>query len=77
MDQKIELKLGFKIKEKPTWFEKSSYIKSIFPSLKIMKPGYDLYGTTTLVLAILAVFVLYGFDSVMVSQADILKDAGK
>lgn len=48
-------------------FEKSKYMNKIFPSLKIQKPGYDLYGTTTTIFAIISVFVFiqykeYSFD---------------
>ena len=39
------------------YFEKREYFDKIFPGLKIQKPGYDLYGTSTTVLAVLALFV--------------------
>lgn len=52
-------------------------MKSIFPSAQIQKPGYDYYGFTTLVLAILALFVLYGFDKINTQKKDILGAAGQ
>ena len=64
LDDKIDCKLYHKNKDKPGFFEVSEYMKSIFPSAQIQKPGYDYYGFTTLVLAILALFVLYGFDKI-------------
>lgn len=40
------------------FFESSNYIDGIFPSIKVQKPGYDLYGSTTSVLFFMLVFVL-------------------
>lgn len=64
MEDKIDSKLCYKRTEKPGIFERSKYMKSIFPSAQIQKPGYDYYGFTTLVLPILAIFVLYSFDKI-------------
>lgn len=77
MDHKIDLKLGLKDKAKPSIFEKNKYLKTVFPTLTIQKPGRDYYGYTTLTLAVLSLFVLFGFDKVNVSQQDLLEDAGK
>lgn len=41
----------------PGWFEKQDYFERIFPSLKVQKPGYDLYGTTTSILGIIAIYI--------------------
>ena len=38
-------------------FERTDYFESIFPSLRIQKPGYDLYGSSTMVLTIVAVYI--------------------
>lgn len=43
------------------WFEKNNYFDSIFPSLRIQKPGYDLYGCITMVLVMIAIFVFNFF----------------
>jgi hypothetical protein len=43
------------------YFEKISYFDSIFPSLRIQKPGYDLYGSITMVLVMIAIFVFNFF----------------
>jgi hypothetical protein len=71
LDDKIEMiqkknvpKLGF--------FEKRQYFESVFPSLKIQKPGYDLYGSSTVFLTILAVYVFVGYSSISVDQASLL-----
>lgn len=47
-------------------FEKIDYFDKLFPSLKIQKPGTDLYGSTTVFQSILAIFVFleYGHMSV-------------
>jgi hypothetical protein len=47
----------------PGFFEKSAYIDSIFPSLKIQKPGRDFYGSTTSVLLITVGYVAANFQS--------------
>lgn len=52
----------------PGMFEKSEYFDRIFPSLKIQKPGYDLYGTTTSVLGIIGVYIFMYFESYSFTQ---------
>lgn len=54
---------------KPGVFERNDYFDRIFPSLKVQKPGYDLYGTTTTILAIIGVYIFIYFDSYSFSQA--------
>jgi hypothetical protein len=49
-----------------SWFERSKYFEKIFPSLKIQKPGYDLYGSTTLFLGILAIYVFLYYGNMSV-----------
>ena len=46
---------------KPGIFERTKYFEQIFPSLKIQKPGYDLYGTSTAILGITCIFVFTNF----------------
>lgn len=77
MDEKIEVKISEKDRKDPGIFERSDYLRSIFPSMQIQKPGYDYYGFTTMILGILAMFVFYGFNKINTSQKDILKDAGQ
>ena len=47
-------------------FEKSSYFKTMFPSLKIQKPGYDLYGSSTISLALLTIYVVTCYSHITV-----------
>jgi len=61
LEDEIENKTEFlshRGKPKLGFFEKSKYFNSIFPSLKIQKPGYDLYGSSTISLAILTIYVV-------------------
>ena len=44
-------------------FEKNPYFDRIFPGLRIQKPGYDLYGSTTLMLFLLVVYVFVAFKN--------------
>lgn len=48
-------------------FEKKSYFDKIFPSLLIQKPGYDLYGSTTLFNFIIALFIFSFWSSISVN----------
>jgi len=38
----------------------------VFPSLKIQKPGYDLYGSTTSFLMLLAIYVFVFWGQITV-----------
>lgn len=60
-------KLGF--------FERNSYFDQIFPSMKIQKPGYDLYGVTTFFSMVIAVYVFLYYGSLSVDQANYLKNS--
>lgn len=53
----------------PGIFERNDYFDRIFPSLKVQKPGYDLYGSTTTILALIGVYIFMFFDSYTFSQA--------
>lgn len=46
----------------PGWFERRPYFDRIFPGLKVQKPGYDLYGLTTTVLGVIAVYIFIFYD---------------
>lgn len=50
------------------WFEKSAYFDRIFPSLKIQKPGYDLYGTTTFILGLMVGYIFIYFEEYSFTQ---------
>jgi len=52
-------------------FEKG-YFNRIFPSLKIQKPGYDLYGATNVFLAVLIVITFTSYSSFNVSYSEVL-----
>lgn len=54
-------------------FERSAYFDQLFPSLKIQKPGYDLYGSTTSFLGVLAIYVFMCYGHMSVDQADYLR----
>jgi hypothetical protein len=51
------------------------YFDHLFPSLQIQKPGYDLYGSTTSFLGVLAVYVFCCYGQMSVDQADYLKNS--
>lgn len=50
-------------------FEKRLYFENIFPRLRIQKPGYDLYGATNTLLAIMAIYVFMFYQNVTVDPA--------
>lgn len=52
----------------PGFFERRAYFDRLFPSLKVQKPGYDLYGLTTSILGILAAYIFIFYDSYNYSQ---------
>lgn len=54
MKKRVQPKIGI--------FESSNYMDGLFPSLKIQKPGYDLYGTTTLVLFLILLFIFLFYE---------------
>lgn len=54
------------------YFEKREYFEKLFPGLRIQKPGYDLYGSSTLVLSILAIYVFIFYASISVDQASLI-----
>ena len=53
-------------------FERIKYFDKVFPALKIQKPGYDLYASTTIFLGILLLYVFAFYGQMSVSQADYL-----
>lgn len=52
----------------PGWFERRSYFDRLFPSLKVQKPGYDLYGLTTTILGIIIIYIFLFYDDYNFSQ---------
>jgi hypothetical protein len=57
-------------KQKETgWFEKQSYLKRIFPTLKIQKPGKDLYGWEALLMGVILLYTLFCFSNITFSQS--------
>ena len=56
-------------------FEKNPYLKRIFPASIEQKPGVDYYGTTTMMLFIIAVYVCNNFDKLFVTPEDLLQGA--
>ena len=55
------------------FFESYTYFDGIFPSLKIQKPGYDYYGSSTLTLAVLIIFIFTSYSKMSVDPATLLK----
>lgn len=74
LDEKIH-NLEMRDLPEKSYFEKSQYFDRLFPGLRIQKPGIDYYGSTTLLLAILAIFVMKYFEKLYVSQSDLLEGA--
>lgn len=50
-------------------FERSEYFDKVFPSLKIQKPGYDLYGSSTILLSLTAVYVFFFYQNITVDMS--------
>jgi hypothetical protein len=59
--------------EKIGIFEKSAYMANLFPCLKIQKPGYDLYGSTTSTLGLIALFVFFKFSEFTVDPGSFVQ----
>lgn len=74
-DEKFEI-VDSKTRPKLDVFERSAYFDQLFPSLKIQKPGYDLYGSTTSFLGVLAIYVFMCYGHMSVDQADYLRGKG-
>jgi hypothetical protein len=53
-------------------FERAKYFNRLFPSLKIQKPGYDLYGSTTIFLTIIVIFVFSNYKEFSVSESQVI-----
>jgi hypothetical protein len=53
-------------------FESMKYFNKLFPQLKIQKPGYDLYGSTTIFLTFTVIFVFAAYDNFMVSASMVI-----
>lgn len=73
-DQKKEL-LEKRKWEEPGLMERSRYFARLFPTLRIQKPGIDFYGSTTLILSILAVYTFAAFDQMTPNSFQLLKGA--
>lgn len=71
LDEKIDFLEG---KTEPSFdiFDRIPYFENLFPSLKIQKPGYDLYGSSTIFLTILAIFIFLFYPLISVDQASLL-----
>ena len=53
-------------------FESSPYFLQIFPSILIQKPGYDLYGATTIFMFILCIFIFSFYSEISVNKANLM-----
>lgn len=56
-----------------TRFEKSEYFGRLFPSLKIQKPGYDLYGTSTTFLGCLALYTFLYYSHMQIDPTSLIE----
>ena len=65
LNEKLEFWANVK-KPRADVFDENPYFENVFPSLKIQKPGYDLYGSSTVFLAILAIFTFLFYPSISV-----------
>jgi hypothetical protein len=72
LEEKVE-KIEMRKEEKMGMFENSPYMENLFPSLKIQKPGYDLYGSTTSTLAVIALFIFFRFSSFTVDPGSFVQ----
>jgi hypothetical protein len=72
LDEKVE-RIEIRNKVKTGIFENSPYMGNLFPSLKIQKPGYDLYGSTTSTLAIIALYVFSRFSKFTVDPGSFVQ----
>lgn len=61
VDEKKQL-LKQRSQPEPGLLETVPYINRIFPSLRIQKPGHDLYGPSTLILMLIAGYIFMFFD---------------
>ena len=65
MNDKIDV-VERKLQPKLDFFDKIQYFDRLFPSKRIQKPGYDLYGTTTTTLGIIGLFVFFCYGDLSV-----------
>jgi len=61
IDNREKPKIGF--------FDKKEYFEKVFPPLKIQKPGYDLYGSSTICLTLMALFVFLFYNNITVDPS--------
>jgi hypothetical protein len=61
LDNRTKPKLGY--------FERKPYFDKIFPGLKIQKPGYDLYGSSTILLSLTALYVFMCYQHITVDMS--------
>lgn len=71
MNQKSD-KIKLRNRPEMGMFEKFKYFNRLFPALKIQKPGYDLYGSTTIFLTIVIIFVFSAYASFNVSETEVI-----
>jgi hypothetical protein len=65
-DEELDLKaekVERRTRPRQGFFEKSKYFQKVFPSAALQKPGYDLYGASTLVLGLMLGYVLMFYQS--------------
>lgn len=71
LEDEIETKMEFlshRGQPKLGMFEKSKYFNRMFPSMKIQKPGYDLYGSSTISLFVLLIYVFTCYQHITVDK---------
>ena len=53
------------------------YFQKLFPSLRIQKPGVDYYGSTTLLLAFICIYIFKSWGQVSVDNSVLLESYGE
>lgn len=56
----------------PGFFEASPYFNNIFPELLIQKPGYDLYGSTTIFMFIMCIYIFSFYSEISVNYDNLI-----
>lgn len=70
-----QTKIARRSQDVATGFENWGYFKRIFPTQRIQKPGYELYGTQSFILVVLAIYSFMGYDHMTVNEFQLLPGA--
>jgi hypothetical protein len=59
----------------PSFYQSIQYFRKLFPPIRIQKPGYDLYGLSTMILSITLFWVYWYDDKMTVNENMVIPDA--